>query len=208
MPIFGLPANPQTRKLYQPVNGSGQAWCPSRQKEGVKAQTVSQSDKMFRQKQLSGATFAITLGFLLLGSAPKAQTQVEDDFARLRKLSDSVVTVIAQAILKKDSALLSSAFVDDVDVVMPGRIPHKGKASFMKYAPLLFEKAGGWKLTTTIQKVERSPAAKGWLKETGKYELAEPTEKEPGQVWKGTYLASWRPHENTWILNSLYLSKK
>lgn len=162
---------------------------------------------MFRMQQHILIVLLTIMGVFLCRDTLRAQSEVEDSLADLQSVTDSVVAVLAKAVLTRDSAMLSTVFHENVNIRMPDKVTHRGKKEVMKYVPLFLEKVGGWKFTTSRITLDLVRNMGGIAREKGRYELAEPTEQGTGKIWKGEYLAYWRLHDKKWVLNKLLLSK-
>jgi len=162
---------------------------------------------MSRLQQFILIVLPIIIGVFPCFDALHAQSEVKGKLADVGRVSDSVLTVLAEAVTHRDSVMLSSVFIDSIDILMPGNIPLRGKAAVVKHLPLFLEKAGSGKLTTSRSTLDLVPKKEDMACETGRYELTRATEQGAGKTWKGNYIASWRLHEKTWVLSNLLLSK-
>ena len=162
---------------------------------------------MFRQyktRMILMASFVLLVasGFL------KAQVKEPDEYPRLKQTSDSVAAALAKGLLQRDSALLASVVSDELSVVMAGKFSNRGKSEIMKQVPPLFEKVGGWQLTTFRQTLDLVKKMDGLGREAGRFTLREPPGQKAGKMWKGEYLAHWKLRNGKWVLHTLLLSKK
>lgn len=123
-------------------------------------------------------------------------------------ISDTAIARITKALTTRDTSLIGSVLVDDIDLVMPGDKALSGRQTVMKYTPLLMERLGGSKLVTTRLQVDTIPDHPDIIREAGGLTLTRSDPEGMNFEWKGTYTIYWQLRNSVWVIARAFVSER
>ena len=146
---------------------------------------------------------------LVLGvSGVDAQTPNVKSVNQLEKVSDSVTAIVKTAMLKKDSALLSTVVIDTLGIVLTGPKAINGRKDVLKYAAHLLKRMGGGTLEIKREGISSVTGKDVVAREDGKYTITLKSDTSEQKLWKGLYSAQWFRNDSTWVLGRLLIGTR
>jgi len=141
---------------------------------------------------------------LLTGSVP-AETAETDSLRAVTTTSDSILAIVARALIEQDTVLLGSILVEDVGIVMPDKKSLAGCKTIVKYLPLLMKTVGGGELTHTRKDIEFVRDYSDMVWEAGLFTLSRKIEGTEELDLKGGYTIYWGLREGNWVIERVFI---
>jgi len=116
------------------------------------------------------------------------------DLEDVTAASDSMRTVIRQALADEDGGLLASIFTEDGAVISPDGRVVRGRMTLRASATLLFMTLGGGETEINRHSINLIDST---AYETGRFVFRRSGD-ETTQVWQGAYTAVWRREAGLW----------
>jgi len=145
------------------------------------------------------------IGIVLLTGSVSAETAETDSLRAVTTTSDSILAIIARALIEQDTVLLGSILVEDVGIVMPDQKSLAGRKTVVKYLPLLMKNIGGGELTHTRKELEFVRDYSDMVREDGLFTFSRKIEGTEDLELRGGYSIYWRLREGSWVIERVFI---